>query len=154
MKRFLIACIFTLLLLGIILIATILLSQPRHISQDHPALTIKDKPYAVEIAEAAELSIEEETYYEEPAYEYIYHYNYHDSDYDDMSAQEYIAQRESGQDYEAVNGQYYGKYQLQIDMLGGDLSPENQEETAQRYMEDRYGTWENAQAFWDEHGWW
>ena len=153
MKRFLIACIFTLLLLGIILIATILVSQPRHISQDHPALTIKDKPYAVEIAEAAESSIVEEVY-EEPAYEYIYHYNYHDSDYDDMSAQDYIAQRESGQDYEAVNGQYYGKYQLQIDMLGGDLSPENQEETAQQYMEDRYGTWENAKEFWDRNGWW
>ena len=61
-----------------------------------------------------------------------YSYNYHDSDYDGMSAKDYIAQRESGGDYEARNGQYYGKYQLQIDMLGGDLSPENQEETAER----------------------
>lgn len=84
---------------------------------------------------------------------YIYHYNYHDSDYDDMSAKDYIAQRESGQDYSAQNGQYYGKYQLQIDMLGGDLSPENQEETAERYVMERYGSWENAKDFWDTHGW-
>lgn len=85
---------------------------------------------------------------------YVYHYNsYHDSDYDDMSAKDYIAQRESGGNYEAQNGQYYGKYQLQIDMLGGDLSPENQEETAERYVMERYGSWENAQEFWDNHGW-
>ena len=86
---------------------------------------------------------------------YIYHYNsYYDSDYDDLSDQEYIAQRESGQNYEARNGQYYGKYQLQEDMLNGDYSPENQEETAKRYMLDRYGSWENAREFWDAHGWW
>lgn len=85
---------------------------------------------------------------------YVYHYNsYHDSDYDDMSAKDYIAQRESGGNYQAQNGQYYGKYQLQIDMLGGDLSPENQEETAERYVIERYGSWENAQEFWDNHGW-
>lgn len=82
-----------------------------------------------------------------------YIYNYHDSEYDDMSAKDYIAQRESGGDYNARNGQYYGKYQLQIDMLGGDLSPENQEETAERYVMERYGSWENAQEFWDSHGW-
>lgn len=90
---------------------------------------------------------------EESAQAYVYHYSYYDSDYDDMSAKDYIAQRESGQDYNAQNGQYYGKYQLQIDMLGGDLSPENQEETADRYVMERYGSWENARDFWDNHGW-
>lgn len=80
-------------------------------------------------------------------------YIYHDPQYDDMSAKDYIAWRESGGDYNAQNGQYYGKYQLQIDMLGGDLSPENQEETAERYVMERYGSWENAQEFWDNHGW-
>lgn len=156
MKRFLIACIFTLLLLGIILIVTILTSQPKYISESKEVFTINDKPMSIEIAEAAELEtvVYVENEYEEFAPQYIYHYNYHDSDYDDMSAKDYIAQRESGQNYEAVNGQYYGKYQLQIDMLAGDLSPENQEATAERYMEERYGSWENAQEFWDEHGWW
>lgn len=100
-----------------------------------------------ERAEKAESELTEQT----SAQAYIY--NYHDSDYDDMSAKDYIAQRESGGDYNAQNGQYYGKYQLQIDMLGGDLSPENQEETAERYVMERYGSWENAQEFWDSHGW-
>lgn len=90
---------------------------------------------------------------EESAQAYVYHNSYYDSDYDNMSAKDYIAQRESGQDYNAQNGQYYGKYQLQIDMLGGDLSPENQEETADRYVMERYGSWENARDFWDSHGW-
>ena len=80
-------------------------------------------------------------------------YIYHDPQYDDMSAKDYIAWRESGGDYNAQNGQYYGKYQLQIDMLGGDLSPENQEETAERYVMERYGSWENAREFWNNNGW-
>lgn len=80
-------------------------------------------------------------------------YSHYDSEYDGMSAKDYIAQRESGGNYEAQNGQYYGKYQLQIDMLGGDLSPENQEETAERYVMERYGSWENAKEFWNSHGW-
>ena len=80
-------------------------------------------------------------------------YIYHDPQYDEMSAKDYIAWRESGGDYNAQNGQYYGKYQLQIDMLGGDLSPENQEETAERYIMERYGSWENAREFWNNNGW-
>ena len=80
-------------------------------------------------------------------------YIYHDHQYDDMSAKDYIAWRESGGDYNAQNGQYYGKYQLQIDMLGGDLSPENQEETAERYVADRYGSWQAAQEHHREYGW-
>lgn len=105
-------------------------------------------------ADELQAQIEEKEAQEEQANAYIYHYNsYHDSDYDDMSAKDYIAQRESGGNYEAQNGQYYGKYQLQIDMLNGDLSPENQEETAERYVMERYGSWENAQQFWDNHGW-
>lgn len=100
-----------------------------------------------ERAEKAESELTEQT----SAQAYIY--DYHDSEYDDMSAKDYIAQRESGGDYNAQNGQFYGKYQLQIDMLNGDLSPENQEETAERYVMERYGSWENAREFWDSHGW-
>ena len=55
-----------------------------------------------ERAEKAESELIEQT----SAQAYIY--NYHDSDYDDMSARDYIAQRESGGDYNAQNGQYYG----------------------------------------------
>lgn len=80
-------------------------------------------------------------------------YIYHEPQYDNMSAKDYIAWRESGGNYEAQNGQYYGKYQLQIDMLGGDLSPENQEETAEYYVMERYGSWENAREFWNNNGW-
>lgn len=98
-------------------------------------------------AEKAESELAEQT----SAQAYIY--NYHDSDYDDMSAKDYIAQRESGGDYNARNGRYVGKYQLDESMLNGDYSPENQEETAERYVIERYGSWENAQEFWDSHGW-
>lgn len=104
-------------------------------------------------AEKAESDLAELESEQENAQAQAYIYNYHDSDYDGMSAKDYIAQRESGGDYNAQNGQYYGKYQLQIDMLGGDLSPENQEETAERYVIERYGSWENAQEFWNSHGW-
>lgn len=98
-------------------------------------------------AEKAESELAEQT----SAQAYIY--NYHDSEYDDMSAKDYIAQRESGGDYEARNGRYIGKYQLDESMLNGDYSPENQEETAERYVMERYGSWENAQEFWNSHGW-
>lgn len=80
-------------------------------------------------------------------------YIYHDSEYDDMSAKDYIAWRESGGDYDARNGRYIGKYQLNESMLNGDYSPENQEETAERYVMERYGSWENAREFWNNNGW-
>lgn len=91
---------------------------------------------------------------ENSAPEYVYHNSYYDSDYDGLTDQEYIAQRESGQDYNARNGRYIGKYQLDESMLNGDYSPENQEYMAEQYMLDRYGSWENAREFWDSHGWW
>lgn len=116
------------------------------------AIIINDKPAPVDLGIEASEEAEEE-YVEEVYYAPTY-YNYHDSDYDDMSARDYIAQRESGQNYEARNGQYYGKYQLQEDMLAGDYSPENQEYMAEQYMLDRYGSWEAARDFWDSHGWW
>ena len=154
MKKIIVALTCILMVLVCCLIIMIIISQPKEKEIFTTYFShIADKE-TIEIAEAAQLEAEE---YEEPVYEEYYepiYYNYHDSDYDDMSARDYIAQRESGQDYEAVNGQYYGKYQLQIDMLGGDLSPENQEATEERYMEERYGSWEEAQRFWDENGWW
>ncbi|EQC59452.1 hypothetical protein N219_08135 [Limosilactobacillus fermentum MTCC 8711] len=69
------------------------------------------------------------------------------------AAKEWIAQRESGGSYTAQNGNYYGKYQLSISYLNGDLSAANQEKVADQYVASRYGSWTAAQAFWESHGW-
>ena len=71
----------------------------------------------------------------------------------DAQAKEWIAQRESGGSYTAQNGQYYGRYQLSLSYLNGDLSPANQENTANRYVQNRYGSWTAAQQFWQVNGW-
>ena len=41
---------------------------------------------------------------------------------EDAAAKEWIAQKESSGSYTAQNGQYYGRYQLTITYLNGDLS--------------------------------
>lgn len=69
------------------------------------------------------------------------------------SAKAWIANKESGGSYTAQNGQYYGKYQLTNSYLNGDYSPENQERVADNYVKNRYGSWANAQAFWQVNGW-
>ncbi|MCB6442934.1 peptidoglycan-binding protein LysM, partial [Streptococcus salivarius] len=51
------------------------------------------------------------------------------------------------------NGQYYGRYQLTITYLNGDLSPENQEKVANEYVTSRYGSWSAAKNFWLANGW-
>ena len=128
---------------------------------DYALLAVTDKAAPiVEVAQDAEeeWQAEQERLAEEAAYAEAYVYyaptSYYDSDYDDMTDQEYIAWRESGWDYDARNGRYIGKYQMDESRLGGDWSPENQEAVAEQYMLDRYGSWENARAFWDSHGWW
>lgn len=69
------------------------------------------------------------------------------------SAKEWIAQKESSGSYSATNGRYIGRYQLDSSYLNGDYSPENQERVADAYVAGRYGSWENAQAFWESNGW-
>ena len=69
------------------------------------------------------------------------------------AAKEWIVQKESGGSYTAQNGNYYGKYQLSISYLNGDLSAANQEKVADQYVASRYGSWTAAQAFWESHGW-
>lgn len=71
----------------------------------------------------------------------------------EAQAKEEIARRESGGSYTAQNGQYYGRYQLTISYLNGDLSPENQERVADAYVAGRYGSWVAALAFSDANGW-
>lgn len=71
----------------------------------------------------------------------------------EASARAWIVQRESGGDYNARNGKYIGKYQLDKSYLNGDYSPANQEKNAERYVKQRYGSWVNAQKHWQTHNW-
>lgn len=71
----------------------------------------------------------------------------------DQAAKEWIAQRESSGSYTAQNGRYYGRYQLDMSYLNGDLSPENQDRVADQYVASRYGSWTAAQAHWMANGW-
>lgn len=71
----------------------------------------------------------------------------------DAQAKEIIAQRESSGSYTAQNGQYYGRYQLTMSYLNGDLSAENQERVADSYVAGHYGSWSAALAFWNANGW-
>ena len=72
---------------------------------------------------------------------------------EDASAKEWIAQKGSSGSYTARNGQYYGRYQLSLSYLNGDLSAENQEKVADAYVSGRYGSWSAAKAFWLANGW-
>lgn len=69
------------------------------------------------------------------------------------SAKDIIAQRESGGNYDAQNGKYQGKFQLDASYLNGDYSPANQERVADEYVAGRYGSWDNALIFWNNNGW-
>lgn len=71
----------------------------------------------------------------------------------EAAAKAWIAQRESGNNYNARNGQYVGKYQLSASYLNGDYSEANQEKVADNYVQQRYGSWANAQAHWEANGW-
>ena len=71
----------------------------------------------------------------------------------EASAKAAIAYRESRGSYTAQNGKYYGKYQLDLSYLNGDLSQANQEATAGKYVASRYGTWTNALAHSNATGW-
>ena len=72
---------------------------------------------------------------------------------DEAAAKVWIANKESGGSYTAQNGQYYGKYQLSSSYLNGDYSAANQEQVADNYVANRYGSWTAAQQFWQSHGW-
>lgn len=71
----------------------------------------------------------------------------------EAAAKAWIAARESGGNYNAQNGNYYGKYQLSRSYLNGDYSAANQERVADQYVANRYGSWSAAQSFWQSHGW-
>ena len=68
-------------------------------------------------------------------------------------AKEWIAGKESSGSYDARNGRYIGRYQLDSSYLNGDYSPANQERVADAYVASRYGSWESARSFWLANGW-
>ena len=99
-------------------------------------------------APAEETYVAEETTYEEPAAETTAS----TTSYSSNSAKEIIAQRESGGSYTATNGQYYGRYQLNPTLVAYGASPAEQEVAADKYVAERYGSWEAALAFWNANG--
>lgn len=73
----------------------------------------------------------------------------------EASAKEWIAQHESGGDYNAYNpaGGYWGKYQLNPTLVAYGASPAEQEVAADRYVNETYGSWSKAKAHWQVKGW-
>ena len=99
-------------------------------------------------APAEETYVAEETTYEAPA-------TASTTSYSSNSAKEIIAQRESGGSYTAYNaaGGYYGRYQLNPTLVAYGASPAEQEVAADKYVAERYGSWEAALVFWNANGW-
>lgn len=71
----------------------------------------------------------------------------------EQEAKEWIAQRESGGSYTAVNGQYYGRYQLNPSLVRHGASPAEQEVASDKYVHERYGSWVQAKAHWEANNW-
>ena len=71
----------------------------------------------------------------------------------EQAAKNWISYHESRGKYHVKNGQYYGKFELDTKLLHGDYSKANQEQTADRYVHNRYGSWQNAKRFWQAHNW-
>ena len=72
----------------------------------------------------------------------------------EQEAKEWIAQRESGGDYNAYNpAGYYGRYQLNPSLVRYGASPAEQEVAVQKYVNERYGSFVQAKAHWQAKGW-
>lgn len=144
---------YAITLLGLACMAFIVVGISQPVPHPETYLAVTDKPY-VEVAQVAQE--EAEAYEPEPYYEPVYYnsYWYESADAEaEAAAKEWIAQRESGGDYNSRNGQYVGRYQLNEMYLDGDYSEENQEAAAEAYIADRYGSWQAAQEHWREYGW-
>ncbi|MEY8371503.1 LysM peptidoglycan-binding domain-containing protein [Aerococcaceae bacterium 50-4] len=106
------------------------------------------------VTETAYEAPAEETTYEAPAQETAAPAATTTS-YSSNSAKEIIAQRESGGSYTAYNaaGGYYGRYQLNPTLVAYGASPAEQEVAADKYVAERYGSWDAALSFWNANGW-
>ena len=71
----------------------------------------------------------------------------------EQSAKNWIAYHESRGKYHVSNGEYYGRYELDSNLLHHNYSPNNQERTADKYVHQRYGSWVKAKKFWQTHNW-
>ena len=115
-------------------------------------VTQEEVVYEVEENVVAEEPTYVEPVTEEQTYEEPVQYTATGSD---AEAKEWIAQHESGGDYNITNpsGRYIGKFQLDRSYLNGDHSPANQEKVAEEYVAERYGSWTQAKAHWQNKGW-
>lgn len=142
-------------LIGVLCVLFVVVGISQPVPHPETYLAVEDKPY-VEMAQAAQEEAEavevEEVYYEPIYYGNSYWYESDDEDAE-AAAKEWIAFRESGGDYDARNGRYIGRYQLDSSYLDGDWSEEHQEEVAEAYVQDRYGSWQAAQEHHREYGW-
>ena len=110
------------------------------VSEEH----LMTEPVAEEVPYSTpEYVVEEETYAPQA------------STSSEQEAKEWIANKESGGDYNITNptGKYIGKYQLDRSYLNGDHSPANQEKVANEYVAERYGSWSGAKQAWQQKGW-
>lgn len=150
-------------LVGVLCVLFVVVGISQPIPHPETYLAVADKPYEMAAEAADEGEAEMETYQDEPSYEVetyyepIYYSNsyWYESDDEDAeaAAKEWIAFRESGGSYDARNGRYIGRYQLDSSYLDGDWSEEHQEEVAEDYVADRYGSWQAAQEHHREYGW-
>lgn len=140
-------------LFGLLCMAFVTIGASQPVPHPETYLAVEDKPY-IEAAQAAsdEWQAEQEAYVETYVYYAPTWYESDDADAE-AAAKEWIAQRESGGDYDATNGRYIGRYQLNEMYLDGDYSEENQEAAAEAYIADRYGSWQAAQDHWEANGW-
>lgn len=148
--RYLTTALAALMVAGFVIVGA---TQP--VPHPEQFLAVEDKPYieaAVEANEAADEWEAEQVEYYEPTYYAPTWYESDDAEAE-AAAKEWIAWRESGGDYGAMNGQYVGRYQLSADKLDGDWSEEHQEEVAKAYVAERYGSWSAARDFWERNGW-
>lgn len=144
---------YAITLFGLACMAFIVVGISQPVPHPETYLAVTDKPYVVaEVAVEDVEEWEEEQAYYEPVYYNSYWYESDDADAE-AAAKEWIAQRESGGDYNATNGRYIGRYQLDQSYLDGDYSEENQEAAAEAYIADRYGSWQAAQEHHREYGW-
>ena len=74
----------------------------------------------------------------------------------EQEAKEWIANKESGGDYNAYNpaGGYYGRYQLNPTLVDYGASPAEQEIAVQKYVNERYnGSFVQAKSHWQANNW-
>lgn len=73
----------------------------------------------------------------------------------EQDAKDIISFKESTHNYNATNGQYYGRYQLHWSYYEGEdwTDPSVQERRAHEYVMNRYGSWSEAAYFHSKNNW-